>query len=126
MTARIEFPFSDLIAGYVTGFSPESDSFGMKTSDGREFLVKLTPTAYGELVRNLGEAYHDATGALREMLTPGRYLDVYGVFYPDGPEGTYNFEAKHIVFFGRNPDAFRFEEQDWWVQQIKELAKFLS
>ncbi len=124
MTTRIEFPFSDLVAGYVTHFKPENDSFGLKTSDGREFLVKLTPTAYGELVRNLGEAYHDATGALREMLTPGRYLDVYGVFYPDGLEGTYNFEAKHIVFFGRNPDAFRFEEQDWWVQQIKELAKF--
>lgn len=124
MTKRIEFPFSDLIAGYVTQYDANKDTFGLKTSDGREFLVYMTPTVYAELVRNLGEAYHDATGQIREMLSPNRYLFVYGIFYPDGANNEYKFEAKHIVFLGRSDSEYRFEAQDWWISQIKQLADF--
>ena len=49
-------------------------------------------------MRNLGEAYHDATGQLHGMLEPGRFLFVYGVFYPDGSAEGWQFEAKHMVF----------------------------
>ena len=100
---KIDFTFSDLIAGYVTQYHSSQDAFGLKTSDGREFLVKLTPTVYAELLRNLGEAYHDATGQIREMLVPGRFLFAYGIFYPDGANGEYKFEAKHVVFLGNLP-----------------------
>ncbi len=51
---KIDFTFSDLIAGYVTGYDKASDSFGLKTSDGREFTVHIAVNCYAELVRNLG------------------------------------------------------------------------
>ena len=63
-----------------------------ETTDGREFDVALTDTTYAELVRNLGEPYVDATGQMRDMLVPGRYLFAYGVFYPEGDGHV--FEAK--------------------------------
>jgi len=56
------------------------------------------------------------------LLEPGRYLFVYGIFYPQG-DG-YVFDAKHLVFVGREADEFRPEEKDWWIQQIRLLAAF--
>ncbi|ACK73074.1 conserved hypothetical protein [Gloeothece citriformis PCC 7424] len=132
MANAIDFTFSDLIAGYVTYYNEQEDCFGLKTSDSREYEVYFTPTAYAELVRNLGEAYQDATGQMRDMIKSGvppqegmrgRFLLVYGIFYPeDGNQ--YRFEGKHIVFVGRNFDQYSFEKPDWWVNQIKQLAEF--
>lgn len=124
MPTRIEFPFSDLIAGYVTQYDKAKDTFGLKTSDDREFQVHFTETAYAELIRNLGEGYHDATGQMRDMLKPGRFLFVYGIYYPDGEGGEYLFDAKHLVFVGRTENQYMFEKQDWWIKQIRELAEF--
>lgn len=121
---KVDFTFSDLIAGYVTQYDPAKDAFGMKTSDDREFMVSLTPTVFAELIRNLGEAYHDASGQIREMLIPGRPLFVYGIFYPDGENDEYRFEAKHIVFLGRTENHYLFEKQDWWINQVRQLADF--
>ena len=120
----MRFTFSDLIAGAVTGFDGERDSFGLRTADGREFEIALTPTSYAELVRNLGEPYVDATGQMRDMLAPGRYLFAYGVFYPEGDGDAPRFEAKHIVFVGRTPYDFLFERPDWWIIQVRSLADF--
>ena len=120
MTERVDFSFSDLIAGYVTHYEPESDIFGLKTSDGREFKVKLSPMAYAKVIQNFDEGYPDATGNMRAMLVPGRYLFTYGVFYPDSS----TFDAKQIVFTGRKKDDYVFEKQNWWVQQINSLGKF--
>ncbi|ADL50860.1 N-acylglucosamine 2-epimerase [Clostridium cellulovorans] len=119
---KMHFPFSDTISGYVTKSDWSKDTFTMKTSDGREFDVKLTPTVYAEVVRNLGEPYIDCTGQIRDLLVSERFLHVYGVFYPEA--GTYNFEAKHIVIFDEDVQKFRFEEQDWWVKQITALGDF--
>lgn len=124
MTQRIDFTFSDLIAGYVTGFDPSGDTFGLVTSDGRDFEVRLSANVYAELVRNLGEPYHDATGQLRTLLVPGRFLYAYGVFYPDGKDGAYLFDAKHIVILGRTENEFAFERSDWWTRQIRHLGDF--
>lgn len=118
---EMNFTFSDLIAGYVTACDREQNEFSLKTSDGREFRIRLTPTVYAELVRNLNEAYQDASGQIWDMLGVGRYLFVYGVFYP---EDNTAFEAKHIVFLGRTENEYRFESQDWWIKQIKQLADF--
>ncbi|MDE5091028.1 MAG: AGE family epimerase/isomerase [Trichodesmium sp. St18_bin3_1_1] len=120
MTTPVEFTFSDLIAGYVTNFDSGTDIFGIKTTDGREFKAKLTPTSYAKLVQNLDEAYPDATGAMRSMLVPGRYVFTYGVFYPDSSI----FEAKQIVFVGRQADDYIFEKSNWWVHQVRSLANF--
>lgn len=120
MTDRVDFSFSDLIAGYVTHYDTDSDIFGLKTSDGREFKVKLSPMAYAKVIQNFDEGYPDATGNMRVMLVPGRYLFAYGVFYPDSS----TFDAKQIVFTGRKKDDYVFEKQDWWVHQVESLGKF--
>jgi mannose/cellobiose epimerase-like protein (N-acyl-D-glucosamine 2-epimerase family) len=120
MSSSIDFTFSDLIAGYVTYYDSEKDIFGLKTSDGREFQAKLSPMTYAKLLQNLDEAYPDATGSMRSMLTPDRYLFTYGIFYPDSPI----FEAKQIVFVGRQSDDYIFEKPNWWVDQVHSLANF--
>lgn len=121
----IDFSFSDTIAGYVTSFSAQKGTlgtFGIKTSNGREFEVELTSMTYAELVRNLGEPYYDCTSQMRTMLVTNRYLFVYGIFYYEA--GQHKFEAKHIVFLGRTEGEYLFERQDWWVNQIRNLANF--
>ena len=116
------FSFSDTIAGYVTEFDRASDVFAVETSDGREFQVKLKGNTYAQLVRNLGDPYHDATGQIRDMLVPGRFVFVYGIFYPE-PAGPV-FEAQFLIFLGRRVGEYSFEAQDWWSKQIEALGEF--
>jgi mannose/cellobiose epimerase-like protein (N-acyl-D-glucosamine 2-epimerase family) len=118
-----DFPFSDTIAGYVTILDCDRDSFSLKTSDDIHFEVHLTETTYAELLRNLSEPYTDSTVAMRKMLTPGRYLYVYGTYYPQ-LDGSHQFEAKHLVFLGQSSSDYFFEKSDWWIQQIRSLADF--
>ena len=123
--SNMGFSFSDSIAGYITDFDSQkgaSGTFGLKTSDGRNFEVALTSITSAELVRNLGEPYYDCTVQMGSMLVPNRYLFVYGIFYPEA--GQHKFEAKHIVFVGRTESEYLFEKPDWWVNQIRSLANF--
>ena len=119
---NMHFTFSDMIAGYVTTSDQAAGTFGLKTTDGREFQVKLTDATYAEMVRNLDEPWQDPGAPMAELLTPGRYLFAYGIFYPENSQ--YTFEAKHLVFVGRTEHEWRFEAPDWWVQQIHALAEF--
>lgn len=121
---NIDFTFSDLIAGYVTRFDATTDHFTLKTSDGRDYEIGLTDNTYAEVIRNLGEGFKNATDHMRDMLSPGRFVFAYGVFYPDGAGGKVLFDAKHIVFAGRSETSFDFEKPDWWVKQIDQLGKF--
>ncbi len=119
-TNPVNFTFSDLIGGYVTGI-PQDGVFSMKTSDDREYDIKISDNCYGEVIRNLGESYIDA-GDLLTQLQPGRMVFAYGVFYPEG--GRMTIEAKHMVFPGRSVDHFVFEEPQWWIDQISQLGDF--
>jgi mannose/cellobiose epimerase-like protein (N-acyl-D-glucosamine 2-epimerase family) len=121
-TNQVNFAFSDTIAGYVVAFDAAVDAFDLKTSDGRTYTARLAPNTYAELVRNLDEPYQDATGQMRAMLTPGRHLFAYGVYYPDTSGPT--FEAMHVVFLGRSAEEYRFEAPDWWIKQITSLANY--
>lgn len=116
------FSFSDLVSGYVVESDASTGTFSLKTTDGRVFPCVITGACYAEIVRNLGEPFIDATGAMRDMLTPGRYTYAYGIFYPEGDGLT--LDVKHIVFLDRDPASFRFEARDWWVRQIAEIADF--
>ncbi len=122
--SNIDFTFSDLIAGYVQDVDQTLGVVNLKTPDDRVFSVRITDTTFAKLVQNLGEDYQDRTGQLAEMLTPGRFLFVYGVFYPDGQQGGHQFEGKELVFLGDKVDEYRFEEPDWWVNQVSQLADF--
>jgi len=117
---RMNFSFSDMIGGYVTQFNRSDKSFGIKTSDGREYTAYLTPTTYGRITQNLEEPCLSATERFAELLHPGQHVFAYGVFYPQG-EG-YKFEAKSLVFAGEAPQQYRHEEQDWWIKQVRSIA----
>ena len=41
MMKKIDFTFSDLIAGYVKHYDSVNCAFSLETSDGREFMVYL-------------------------------------------------------------------------------------
>lgn len=120
--SNFNFTFSDTIAGYVTKMDWEKDCFEMRTSDDRTFEVRLTPTLYAEMLRNLGEGYKSCDD-VRNMLEEGKYIFVHGMFYPE-EENQPRFDAKHIVFLGEDAEDYRFEDKDWWVKQIDKLSDF--
>jgi mannose/cellobiose epimerase-like protein (N-acyl-D-glucosamine 2-epimerase family)/anti-anti-sigma regulatory factor len=120
---KMHFTFSDTIAGYVTT-PPDSPTgkFGLKTSDGREFQVQLNDATYAEVIRNPSEQYKDPGEPVQYVLTPGRFIFAYGIFYPEG--GDYLLDAKHLVLVGEDQHDWRFESPDWWVNQLRDLAEF--
>jgi mannose/cellobiose epimerase-like protein (N-acyl-D-glucosamine 2-epimerase family)/anti-anti-sigma regulatory factor len=120
---KMHFTFSDTIAGYVTTtVDSPAGTFGLKTSDGREFQVKLTDVTYAEVIRNPSEPYQDPGAPIQSLLAPGRFLFAYGIFYPEG--GDYVLEAKRLMLVGRTENEWRFESPDWWISQIRDLAEF--
>jgi mannose/cellobiose epimerase-like protein (N-acyl-D-glucosamine 2-epimerase family) len=120
---NMRFSFSDTIAGYVIGFDRETDTFDLKTTDGREFSVKFSDNGYGWIANNLGEPRQWCSqDQMRAMAVPGRYLFVYSIFYPE--RDGFTCEAQHLIFPGRKKDTYVFERQDWWVKQIKALGEF--
>ncbi len=118
----MDFTFSDTIAGYVIDFDPHGGSFGLRTTDGRVFRVKVTATTYAEIMRNLGEPFAAPDGTIEDLLVQDRYVFVQGIYYPDGEQP--RFEAKHLVLMGQSAGEYRFEEPDWWINQIRQLGEF--
>lgn len=119
---RINFEFSDTIAGYVADFDNDSDTFTIKTSDNREYSVKFAPNTYAWISNNLNEPRQWCGEQMRDMLDDGRHVFVYGIYYPEAED--YVFEAQFLIFSGRKTEKYHFEKQDWWVKQIKALGEF--
>ncbi|OIN60656.1 AGE family epimerase/isomerase [Arsenicibacter rosenii] len=121
---KLNFTFSDTIAGYIVSFTPAERSFVVETSDKRQFKLNLIPSTYARSVRNLDEGYQDATGLMFEFLSKqGQYVFAYGTFYPGADEGDMIFEAQQLIFPGKTPEEYRHEGQDWWIKQIESIAK---
>ncbi len=118
----MQFEFSDTIAGYITKFEKEKKVFGLRTTDGREFSVKLTSNTFARILRNLDEPYFDCTAQIPDLLVPGQYLFAYGIYYPE-KEG-HVFEAKTLDFPDSKVGRCRFEEPNWWVKQAASIADF--
>ncbi|MEY9966940.1 mannose/cellobiose epimerase-like protein (N-acyl-D-glucosamine 2-epimerase family) [Streptacidiphilus sp. MAP12-16] len=114
--------FSDLVAGYVTGFEPTLSRFGLRTSDGRVFTVYLGDSLVSQVVRNLGDERRDTSASTRDMLAAGRYVFVYGIFHRW--EGGERIEAREVVFPEERRGSYVFEHPGWWVQQATEIADF--
>ena len=115
---ELAFTFSDLIAGYVTHFNRAQKTFGLRTSDGRDFEASLTPSAFARISQNLEEAYQDCT-AHREMLRSGAVCLAYGIFYP-AASGTGSKPSASSSPGG--PGSYHHEEPEWWVNQIRSIA----
>jgi mannose/cellobiose epimerase-like protein (N-acyl-D-glucosamine 2-epimerase family) len=122
IVARPDFTFSDLVAGYVTAYDADRGLLDLRTSDDRPVRAHLTGSTSAEFLRNLGDPYLDASAHLAELLTPGRYLFVHGIYYPDGNGSA--FDAKRLVLVGRRSDEYSFTESDWWITQLREIARF--
>ncbi|MBN2381560.1 AGE family epimerase/isomerase [bacterium] len=118
----MKFEFSDTIAGYVTYYERERGVFGLRTTDGREFQVTLSANVYARITRNLSDPWLDCTGQIGEFLEPGRYLFVYGTFYPEA--SGFAFEAQVLDFPGRKREQYQFEQPDWWIKQAMNIAQF--
>lgn len=114
--------FSDSIAGYITTYEPTRNRFGLRTSDGREFTIHLGESLRSQIVHNLGEAPRDTSSMTRDMLSEGRYVFVYGIFYQW--EGGERIEARSITFPEDRRGNYVFEHPDWWVRQAAEIADF--
>lgn len=125
---KIDFTFSDTIAGYIVEFNPEEKYYVVETPDKRQFKLNLIASTYARSVQNLGEPYSDATGALRELLSKkGQFVFSYGTFYPTGDGQDPIFETQWMVFPGNKPGEYRQEEQNWWINQIEQIAsKYLK
>ncbi|HMD87672.1 MAG TPA: AGE family epimerase/isomerase [Anaerolineaceae bacterium] len=120
---EIKFTFSDTIAGYVSGFDRESDTFGLRTSDGREYNLKLKSNTYGWIANNLDEPRQWCNpDQIRTMLVPGRYMFNYGIYYPEG--GDFNYEVQFVIFMAAKENAYGFELADWWSKQIVSIGDF--
>lgn len=117
---QTEFTFSDTMAGVLEARPDTADEVGLTTADGRDFTVRLDAQPVVRILRNLGEPY--LGGDLRELTRAGRDVLASGIFYP-GPDGP-RFDAKELVFPGRTPGEYRFEEPSWWVHQLEEIAAF--
>ncbi|MEW6755147.1 MAG: AGE family epimerase/isomerase [Candidatus Latescibacterota bacterium] len=118
----MDCPYSDLIAGYIAAGDAAAGTFDVVTPGGAKHRIKLTRDTYAEMVRNLGDSYTSADMSC--MLVPGQYVFAYGIFYPEN--GTPEFEVKHLVFPGTAAPGpgYVFEQPDWWVKQIGQLADF--
>src|SRR5271157_5543387 len=122
MGNTMSFTFSDTVAGYVSRFDEKTDTLALATTDGRNFQVHLKGNTYAQVIRNLEQPYQDCTQQMRSMLAPGRYLYVYGIYYPE--HGEFTLEAQYMVFPGRKEGEFLFEKQDWWIRQIASIGNF--
>lgn len=116
------FIYSDLIAGYVVSVDQAANSFVVKSPGGDLYTVRLNYDTYGQTISNLGEGWIGAD--IKELLVPGQYVFAYGIVYPE--HGALSFEAKHLKFPGKivNGAGYRFEDQDWWIKQIGQIADF--
>jgi mannose/cellobiose epimerase-like protein (N-acyl-D-glucosamine 2-epimerase family) len=111
------------VAGYVTSFDAETDSVGLKTSDGREYRVRFAPNTYGWIANNLNEPRHWCSQEqMRALLTPSCYVFVYGIYYSE--QGGFVNEAQFMIFPEHKKDTYVFERQDWWVKQVQEIGDF--
>jgi len=122
MTDSMQFTVSDSVAGYVVSYDEDENTFVLRTSDGREFTVNVTPTTAANVTRNFDEDYQDVSGQIGDMLYPGRYLFAYGIYYPEN-DG-HRFEVKQLVFPGRPGKEYVFEDPNWWINQVRAVADF--
>lgn len=120
---QMNFTFSDTLAGYVQSYSKETEIVSLKTPDNRDYSVKLKSNTYGWIANNLDEPRQWCSGdQIRAMLVPGRFLYIYGIFYPENHD--FSFEAQYVTFVAAKENTFAFERPDWWIKQIVSLGDF--
>jgi mannose/cellobiose epimerase-like protein (N-acyl-D-glucosamine 2-epimerase family) len=122
---KIDFTFSDTVYGIITG-TKEGQGYEVSTIDGRKISFRLTPSVYARYVQNLNEGWQDAGGDMKRLLrTAGVPVFLYGTYYPTDADPIY--DVQWMVFPAKDPDTWRQEEPDWWINQARSIAdKYLE
>lgn len=115
----LNFSFSDLISGYVSHYNPSERIIDLNTSDGRAYRAQLTANTYAKQTQNLNESWLDRGEQLEKLLVRGQMVFLYGTFFP---ENEIRFEVNYIVFAGESKDELRYNEGNWWIEQIDSIA----
>ncbi len=138
------------ITGTVTVVSPSQGTFDMRLLTGDTITVRVSPTTWYEVMRNVGEepqdrvdnpadavvqaalgarpsteskakAVWDACQQMMKYISPERMVCVQGV------ESTYgnaqDFEARHIMLMHSKAGSFGWEVNQWWPHQINTLLE---
>ena len=122
MRVRIDYPYSDTVAGYVQSFDSGRRVAIVRMASGSTLPVTITPSTYAKFAFNLGESYQDATPQIASLLANvDQCVFVYGTFYPSDREPT--FEAQFLIFPGTSPGRYRHEEPAWWVEQARSIGR---
>jgi mannose/cellobiose epimerase-like protein (N-acyl-D-glucosamine 2-epimerase family) len=128
MPNHLDFTFSDTVTGRVARYDPAGRILAIDTLDGRRYDVEVPDDTPAELLRNLDEPYRPARGGPADLLLPGRFVVLRAIFYPVPPRLAGSPQAvvvaRHLLVVGQEPDAYRFEEQGWWVDQLRSIATF--
>ena len=121
---RVQFTFSDTVAGYVREWDAAARSFILVTPAGNDVAIHLTTATYARFSFNLGESYQDATGRIDALLAqPRQMVFAYGTFYPNKNDGEdARFEAQWLVFPSETPGEFRHESSAWWTEQARSIG----
>jgi mannose/cellobiose epimerase-like protein (N-acyl-D-glucosamine 2-epimerase family) len=114
---KIDFSFSDMIAGYVTSHDAMTGWFSLETSDGRALTARLTASTFARFSYNLDEKYQGTTHLLASLLgVRPQFVFVYGTYYTGG-HGIGDLTAQWIIFSSGVTGSLRHEEPDWWINQ---------
>ena len=121
---EIKFTFSDTIAGYVSSYDRESDTFGLRTSDGREYQRQAkSPTHTGGLPITW---MNPANGATPTRSAPcwcqGATCSIMASITPKAAILT--MKSSLFIFMAAKENAYGFELADWWVKQIVSIGDF--
>jgi mannose/cellobiose epimerase-like protein (N-acyl-D-glucosamine 2-epimerase family) len=111
---------ADTLAGLVSAVEPAGKTFTLRTRSG-DVRVGWSEATSAERLRNLGDPYQDCGTTILEHLKPGAYLLARALFYSESSPP--QWDAAHLIFCG--PVTAIADRPDWWVEQLRALAKFL-
>jgi mannose/cellobiose epimerase-like protein (N-acyl-D-glucosamine 2-epimerase family) len=122
MITTPNFTFSDSVMALIRSVDLVSATAELTLLDGSTLTAHLDDSPVVEVLRNLDEPYAWAASDALATAEPGAMVIVYGIYYPT--ETALTFVAKHITLMARSTDHFRFEEPEWWVNQLDAIAGF--
>lgn len=130
------------LMGSVTAAEPKAYRFRLTLLNGEDLSVRVSPTTYYEVLRNVGDEWRDRVPepsaddiqsklgeggndprqrGILKYLTPGRMVVVVGIHTQNGDKR--NFDARRVVLMHSRATDHGFEDTHWWLQQVNTLTE---
>ncbi|MCP9810131.1 AGE family epimerase/isomerase [Cyanobium sp. HWJ4-Hawea] len=112
---------NELIYGQIKQFSVEKRLLTLETLNGKQLTLLILPQVWCHLLNNLGK---EAQGIseLSSSLVPGRWVMARCLIYSE--ENSILLETHELILTCIDAGERLAHEQDWWRDQIQELADF--